>query len=109
MVREPAAHRLRKHSRGDVSMWRCLLLGALVSSGLCLAQEPIRVDVKLVNIAFSVRDAHGALVNSLDKEDFEILEDAVPQKISFFARSSDVPLTLGLIVDASGSQEHFSE
>jgi len=67
------------------------------------------VDVKLVNIAFSVRDAHGALVNSLDKEDFEILEDAVPQKISFFARSTDVPLTLGLIVDASGSQEHFSE
>jgi hypothetical protein len=56
-------------------MWRCLLLGALVSSGLCLAQEPIRVDVKLVNIAFSVRDAHGALVNSLEKEDFEILEE----------------------------------
>jgi Ca-activated chloride channel homolog len=71
------------------------------------AQESIRVDVNLVNVAFSVRDANGALVDNLTKEDFEVLEDAVPQKIAHFARSVDVPLTLGLVVDASGSQEHF--
>jgi Ca-activated chloride channel family protein len=60
-------------------------------------------------VSFSVRDARGALVGDLTKDDFEVLEDAVPQKIAFFSRSSDVPLTLGLIVDASGSQDHFSK
>lgn len=81
----------------------------LLASLFCGAQEPIRVDVKLVNVAFSARDSRGALVNNLTKDDFELFEDAVPQKISFFARSVDVPLTLGLIVDASDSQDHFSK
>jgi Ca-activated chloride channel family protein len=81
----------------------------LLGCGLAFSQEPIHVAVNLVNVAFSVRDARGALLDNLRKEDVEILEDAVPQKISFFARSTDVPLTLGLIVDASGSQDHFSK
>lgn len=71
-------------------------------------EEPIRVDVRLVNVAFSARDSRGALVETLTKDDVEVLEDAVPQKISFFAHSVDIPLTLGLIVDFSGSQDHFS-
>ena len=82
-----------------------LMLFAVV----CFSQEPIRVKVNLVNVSFSVRDSRGALVDNLTKDDFELLEDAVPQKIAFFSRSSDVPLTLGLIVDASGSQEHYSK
>ena len=73
------------------------------------SQEAVRVKVNLVNVSFSVRDSRGALVENLTKDDFEVLEDAVPQKIAFFSRSSDVPLTLGLIVDASGSQDHFSK
>jgi Ca-activated chloride channel homolog len=73
------------------------------------AQESIRVDVNLVTVAFSVRDAGGALVDDLSRDDFEAAEDAVPQEIAFFAKSVDVPLTLGLIVDASGSQEHFAK
>jgi Ca-activated chloride channel family protein len=81
------------------------ILGGAASA----AQESIRVDVNLVNVAFSVRDANGALVDSLTKDDFEVVEDAVPQKIAYFARSVDVPLALGLIVDASGSQEHFTK
>lgn len=72
-------------------------------------QEPLRVDVNLVNVSFTVRDATGALADKLVKDDFDVFEDGVPQKISFFARSTDLPLTLGLIVDASGSQEHFSK
>ena len=71
-------------------------------------QESIRVDVNLVTVSFSVRDANGALVDNLTKDDFDLIEDAVPQKIAHFARSLDVPLTLGLIVDVSGSQEHFA-
>ena len=82
---------------------------AILGCGLAFSQEPIHVAVNLVNVAFSARDARGALVDNLAKEDVEVLEDAVPQKISFFARSTDVPLTLGLIVDASGSQDHFTK
>jgi Ca-activated chloride channel family protein len=81
----------------------------ILGSGLAFSQEPIHVAVNLVNVAFSVRDSRGALVENLRKEDVEVLEDAVPQKISFFAKSTDVPLTLGLIVDVSGSQDHFTK
>lgn len=85
-----------------------LLLSLLTAIG-GFPQQPIRVNVNLVNVSFSVRDSRGALVGDLTKDDFEVLEDAVPQKIAFFSRSSDIPLTLGLIVDASGSQDHFSQ
>jgi Ca-activated chloride channel family protein len=62
-----------------------------------------------VNVAFSARDARGALIENLTKDGVEVYEDAVPQKISFFAHSVDVPLTLGLVVDFSGSQDQFSK
>jgi Ca-activated chloride channel family protein len=90
-------------------MSRCMVLLLILASGFSPAQEPIKVNVRLVNVGFSVRDAQGALVNNLTRDDIEVLEDAVPQKIAFFARSVDVPLTLGLVVDASGSQDHFSK
>jgi VWFA-related protein len=88
---------------------RSSTLVLLITSVLCLAEEPIRVNVKLVNAAFSARDSRGALVNSLAKDDVEVFEDAVPQKISFFAHTLHVPLTLGLIVDVIGSQDPFSK
>ena len=93
-----------------VKSTRILVLSTiLLSTGIGPAQEPIKVQVRLVNVAFSARDSRGALVENLAKDDFEVFEDAVPQKISFFARSLDVPLTLGLIVDFSGSQDQFSK
>lgn len=82
-----------------------LTLGVALSHG----QEPIRVKVNLVSVAFVARDANGALVNNLTQDDVDVLEDAIPQKIAFFSRSADVPLTLGVVVDASGSQDHFSK
>jgi Ca-activated chloride channel family protein len=85
-------------------------LGLLtLSCGTARGQEPIRVKVNLVNVAFVARDARGALVDNLTLDDVDVVEDAIPQKIAFFSRSSDVPLTLGLVVDASGSQDHFSK
>jgi len=88
-----------------------VLLPALVSflAVSATAQQPIRVDVNLVSVSFAVRDPSGALVDNLTKDDFDLFEDAVPQKIAFFARSTDLPLTLGLIMDASGSQERFTK
>jgi VWFA-related protein len=73
------------------------------------AQKPIRVDVDLVNVAFTAREANGALVPNLTKDEIELYEDAVPQKIEFFAKSTGLPLTLALIMDVSGSQEHFEK
>ena len=83
------------------------LLVALCLAGACAAQTPFRVDVKLINVALSVRDASGWLVTDLGQDDFEVFEDGAPQRIAFFARSLDVPLNLGLIVDFSGSQDPF--
>jgi Ca-activated chloride channel homolog len=77
--------------------------------GAARGQEPIRVKVNLVSVAFVARDANGALVNNLTQDDVDVIEDAIPQKVAFFSRSADVPLTLGLVVDASGSQDHFSK
>jgi Ca-activated chloride channel family protein len=76
-------------------------------ASLLAAQAPIRVDVSLVNVGFSVRDERGNLVTNLTQDDIEITEDGVPQKIAFFAHSSDVPLNLGLVMDVSGSQQSF--
>jgi Ca-activated chloride channel homolog len=71
--------------------------------------QPIRVDVNLVNVAFSVYSAHGKLAGDLSQDDFEVLEDGVPQRVSFFARSLEVPLSLGLVADVSASQRSFNE
>ncbi|HEV3317642.1 MAG TPA: VWA domain-containing protein [Candidatus Angelobacter sp.] len=81
----------------------------LMLSVVSLGQETqtFRASTNLVNLAFSVRDSSGRLVENLAKEDLEVLEDAIPQKIAFFSRSVDLPLTLGLIVDFSDSQQHF--
>jgi Ca-activated chloride channel family protein len=73
---------------------------------LLAGQNTIKVDVQLVNVAFSVRDASGKLVMGLNRDDFDVFEEGAPQNISFFARGADVPLTVGLVVDFSGSQEH---
>ena len=90
-----------------------LAIAALLATGVCesklRAQESIKIDVNLVNVAFSVRDASGALVDGLTQDDFEVFEDSAPQKIAYFAKSTDLPLTLGLDVDASGSQDHFEK
>jgi Ca-activated chloride channel family protein len=88
---------------------RAILTWLLCAGAWCCAaqEEPhIRVDVSLVNVSFTARDRAGALVSNLTKDDVEVLDDGVPQAISFFARSADLPLSLGLIVDGSGSQEH---
>jgi Ca-activated chloride channel family protein len=84
-----------------------LWMAVLLLPSCCLGQPAFHADVHLVNVGFSVRDSQGKLVTGLTQNDFEVLEDGVPQKIAFFARSQDVPLTLGLLVDLSGSQGSF--
>lgn len=88
--------------------WLGLGLTLLMGNGLT-GQETLRVEVKLVNVAFTARDAKGALDTGLTKDSVEVFEDAVPQKVAFFAKAENVALTLGLIVDASGSQDPFAK
>jgi len=83
------------------------LCSLVLAAAALIAQAPIRVDVHLINVSFSARDSRGLLVPNLTGDDFEVFEDGAPQKIAFFARTTDIPMTLGLVADVSGSQEHF--
>src|SRR5271169_646294 len=67
-------------------------------------QSPISVEVKVVNVLATVRDKHGAIVPNLGKDDFALEEDGRPQTITYFAKETDLPLSLGLLVDTSESQ-----
>jgi Ca-activated chloride channel homolog len=60
-----------------------------------------KVDVKLVNVFVTVTDEHGAPVGNLNKENFQIFEDDKPQKISVFAKESELPLSIVLDIDTS--------
>ena len=64
-------------------------------------------DVKVVNVLATVRDKHGQIVNNLTKDDFKLEQDGKPQTIKYFARDTDLPLKLGLLVDTSGSQRRL--
>lgn len=64
-------------------------------------------NVKVVNVFATVRDKQGHIVRNLSKDDFTIEEDSRPQTIRYFAQQSDVPLTLGLLVDTSMSERRM--
>src|SRR4051812_43042923 len=68
----------------------------------------IRVDVDLVNILFTVKAKKGGrLIPNLEKNNFTIFEDGKQQTIQRFSRETDLPLTLGLLIDVSASQERL--
>jgi VWFA-related protein len=72
-------------------------------------QQPVatlKVQVNLVSLYFTVHDKHGALIPHLTKDDFTVLEDKAPQKIKNFTAETDQPLTLGILLDTSGSQQN---
>jgi VWFA-related protein len=68
------------------------------------AAATIGVDVKVVTLPVTVRDKHGKIVRDLTKDDFTLQEDGRPQTIKYFSQETNLPLTLGLLVDTSRSQ-----
>jgi VWFA-related protein len=64
----------------------------------------VKVNVEVVQLFFNVKDKHGALIPHLNKENFDIFEDGKQQTIKYFKAESDLPLTLGILIDSSGSQ-----
>ena len=64
----------------------------------------ISVNVKVVTLPVTVRDKHGQIVKDLTKDDFILQEDGRPETIKYFSQETNLPLTLGLLVDTSWSQ-----
>ncbi|MCZ2152254.1 MAG: VWA domain-containing protein [Bryobacterales bacterium] len=75
-------------------------------AALAAAQEPttFSTEVRVVSLLASVRNKRGEIIRDLKKDDFLLKEDGRPQTIRYFARESDLPLTIGLLVDTSRSQ-----
>src|SRR5215472_13348803 len=65
--------------------------------------QTLSVNVDLVNILFTVADKKGKFVTNLKKEDFKVFEDERIQSISNFSSETNLPLTIALLVDTSGS------
>src|SRR5262249_55421360 len=99
------------------SLVRILLAAGLAIAGPAIAQESgaksgaqdqtptFRKTVNLVNVFFTVKDKHGALIPDLTKDHFDVVEEGQPQTIKFFTAESNLPLTLGIMIDSSLSME----
>jgi len=78
------------------------------SSGQQQGNEPVfRKNVNLVTVYFTVKDKHGALSPNLTKDAFQVTEEGKPQTIKYFAAESNQPLTLGILIDSSGSMQNM--
>jgi VWFA-related protein len=79
---------------------------ASLAGGLAIAAPPgqIRVQVNLVNLFATVRDKHKAIVTGLRQDDFQVYEDGQLQEITNFSAESNLPITLGILLDTSGSE-----
>ena len=67
--------------------------------------QTLKVYSSVVNVYAVVKDKKGHLIPSLNKDDFQVEDDKQPQEIRYFSRETDTPLTLGMLVDTSPSQE----
>jgi VWFA-related protein len=96
-----------KHSFGRRQF---VVSGASLFLGRARGQEELptfSTDVKVVNLLVTVRNKRGEIIRDLTKDDFSILENGRPQGIRYFSRETDLPLTLGLMVDTSESQRRL--
>jgi len=94
---------------------RLWVLGFLLSLGVspalsqesapATAEQTLRVSTEVVNVYAVVREKTNRPVSDLKREDFELTEDNVPQEIRYFSRETDTPLTLGILIDTSPSQQ----
>ncbi len=68
------------------------------------SRESIKVSSVAVNVYAIAEDHHGRLLRDLTKDDFQLTDDSVPQKIEYFSRETNIALSLGLAIDTSVSQ-----
>jgi VWFA-related protein len=67
----------------------------------------LKISTEVVNVLAIVKDKHGTLIPNLTKNDFSLEEDGKPQDIRYFSRETDTPLTMGILIDTSGSEERM--
>jgi VWFA-related protein len=113
-AKDAMANSSSERASASLSLWTPVayaLIAALVAlpgvGPSMRAQEAaatIAVDVKVVTLPVTVRDKHGKIIRDLTKDDFTLQEDGRPQTIRYFSQESNLPLTLGLLVDTSRSQ-----
>src|SRR5262247_2946294 len=117
---------VRKHVWIGISGLFCLLAGAVViaaqnppqtssqenaapATAADPSQDPryrLNVNVELVNVTATVLDDQGKYMDGLKLEDFQVFEDGAEQKISFFSHDLRVPISVGVLIDSSGSMRH---
>src|SRR5688572_4630986 len=94
-------------------LWTALSLLLLLTASTVTGQEPSQsrrqpiqfiVDVELVQLHVAVTDKDGRMIPGLAAEHFEVFEDKIKQDISLF-KQEDVPLSVGLVIDNSGSMK----
>ena len=73
------------------------------------ASGTVKVQTTLVNVFATVRDKHNGIISDLTKDDFKIYEDGTEQKVAFFAKESDMPITLAILMDTSGSMYNIMD
>jgi VWFA-related protein len=69
------------------------------------ADEVVRVETNLTNIFFTAADKQNRYISDLKPEDVRVLEDGAPQQIFTFLKNADLPLSLAILIDTSGSEE----
>src|SRR6266480_3411507 len=79
-----------------------LLLSVLV---IPVVAAQLKVDVALVNVVATITDETGHYVSDLTQDDLVVYEDGQPQKISHFSQANDLPVSIGVLLDTSGSME----
>jgi VWFA-related protein len=67
------------------------------------SDQTLKAQTTVVNVFATVRDRHHAIISELAEKDFKILEDGQEQKVAFFSRERNLPITLGVLMDTSGS------
>ena len=70
-------------------------------------QNPLEVRTTVVNVFATVRDRHNAIVGDLTQDDFKVYEDGVPQKVAYFSKEVNLPISLALMMDTSGSMYYM--
>lgn len=89
--------------------FQSMSLLVLMVIGQSAAAQTIQVKVRVVNVLASVRDTAGRSVRDLERSDFSIEEDGIVQSVKYFSTEGDLPLSLGLLVDVSRSQDSVLE
>ncbi len=104
----PATSRPPRGSRRHfLASTASLLCARALASGQ--DEATFSTDVKVVNVLASVRTKRNEIVRDLTKDDFLLAENGRPQTIRYFSRESDLPLTVGLMIDTSMSQQRVLE